>query len=217
MKLRNTKAHKHQRGGAARTSRSPQTNVQLEGFWLYLARGVWISCILVELLVLILSLVATHGESFSICPFLVDCTVSPATAQVLHHMSIAPSSYTTYNLLLALLQALVFLGVGGFIFWRTSSEPIALVASIFFVSIGLAPFFPPTPPSTYPPEMIFSNIYGLCVFTALGFFLVTFPDGRFVPLWSWLLVVLWLVLAIFHERLQGRTLSPPGLLCSRLP
>ena len=199
MKLRNTKAHKQQRGGAASTSRSPQSNVQLEGFWLYLARGVWISFLLVELLVLILSLVATRGENFSICPFLVDCTMSTATAQALHHMSIAPSNYASYNLMLALLQALVFLGIGGFIFWRKSSEPIALVASIFFVSIGLAPFFPPTPPSTYQPEMIFSNIYGLCVFTALGFFLVTFPDGRFVPRWSWVLVVLWLVLAGFNE------------------
>jgi hypothetical protein len=199
MKLRKTKAHKQHRGGAARTSRSPQTNVQLQGFWLSLARGVWISFVLVELLVLILSLVATRGESYSICPFLVDCTVSTATAQVLHHVSIAPSNYASYNLGLALLQALVFLSVGGFIFWRKSSEPIALVASIFFVSIGLAPFFPPTPPSTYQPEVIFSNIYGLCVFTALGFFLVTFPDGRFVPRWSWSLVVLWLVLAGFNE------------------
>ena len=63
-------------GCSRNKSRSPQTNVQLEGFWLYLARGVWISFVLVELLVLILSLVATRGESYSICPFLVDCTVS---------------------------------------------------------------------------------------------------------------------------------------------
>jgi putative effector of murein hydrolase LrgA (UPF0299 family) len=67
------------------------------------------------------------------------------------------------------------------------------------VSIGLTPFFPPAPPSTFPPEIILLNISGLCVFTALGFFLVTFPDGHFVPRWSWLLVVLWLVQAIFNE------------------
>ena len=213
MKLRNGITQERQPNIAPSKSGSSNTNFQLEGFWLSLARGVWISFLLVELLVLILSLVATRGESSRICPFLVDCTVSPATAQALHHMSIAPSSYATYNLGLALLQALVFLGVGGFIFWRTSSEPIALVASIFFVSIGLAPFFPPTPPSTYPPEVIFSNIYGLCVFTALGFFLVTFPDGRFVPRWSWLLVVLWLVLAIFHEIAGPYTINswPPLL------
>jgi hypothetical protein len=199
LKLRNGITQERQPHVAASKSRSPQTNVQLEGFWLYLARGAWICFILVEFLILILSLVATRGESYSICPFIVDCAVSPATVQTLHHLSIAPSSYATYNLVLGLLQSLVFLSIGGFIFWRKSSEPIALVASFFFISIGLSPFFPPTPPSTYPLEAVFSNIYGLCVFTALGFFLVTFPDGRFVPRWSWLLVVLWLVQAIFNE------------------
>ena len=199
MKPRNSITQKQQPGVAPRKSQSPQTNFQLEGFWLYLARGAWISFLLVELLVLTLSLVATHGQSSSICPFIVDCAVTPATVQALHHLSIAPSSYAMYNVVLALLQSLVFLSIGGFIFWRKSTEPIALVASFFFVSIGLFPFFPATPPSTYLPEVVFSNVYGLCVFTALGFFLVTFPDGRFVPRWSWLLVVLWLVQAILNE------------------
>jgi hypothetical protein len=35
-------------------------------------------------------------------------------------------------------------------------------------------------------------------FGALGYFLVAFPDGRFVPRWSWVLVVLWIVQAIFY-------------------
>jgi len=189
-------AQKRQQDVAVSKGRSPQTNLQLEGFWLHLAQGAWISFILVELLVLILSLIVARGESYTICPFIVDCAITPVTAQALHHLSIAPSSYLTYNLLLALLQSLIFLSMGGFIFWRKSSEPIALVASFFFVSIGLSPFFPP---STYPPVVVFSNLYGLCVFTALGYFLVTFPDGRCVPRWTWLLVVLWLVLAIFNE------------------
>jgi hypothetical protein len=164
-----------------------------------MARGAWIGYMLVSLLVLLLSLVATRGQVLTICPFIVNCAVTPATAQALHHLSISLASYATYNLVLALLQSLVFLGVGGFIFWRKSSEPVALVASFFLVSIGLTPFFPPAPPSTYPPEMILLNIYGLCIFTALGYFLLTFPDGHFVPRWSWLLVVLWLVQAIFNE------------------
>ena len=196
MKLRNTKAHKQQRGVAARTSRSPQKNVQLEGLWLYLARGAWIGFLLVELLVFILTLAATLGQSYSICPITVSCAVTEASAQALQRLSIAPTSYATYNVVLALLQSLVFLSVGGFIFWRKSREPVALVASFMLVNFGLWTFFPST---TYPPEIILSYIYGQCVFTALGFFLVTFPDGHFVPRWSWLLVVLWLVQAIFNE------------------
>ncbi len=149
---------------------------------------------LVELLVLILTLVATRGRSLTICPFIVSCDVTPATVQALHRLSIAPTSYATYNLVLGLLQSLVFLSVGGFIFWRKPGEPVGLVASFFLVSIGLGAFFPST---TYPPYVIFGYIGVPCIFAALGYFLVTFPDGHFIPRWSWLLVVLWMVQAIF--------------------
>ena len=195
MKLRNGTTQKRQRDVSASKSRSPQTNFQLKGVWLHLARGAWIGFILVEILVLILTLVATRGRGLTICPFIVSCDMTPATAQALHRLSIAPSSYATYNLVLGLLQSLVFLSIGGFIFWRKPSEPIALVASLFLVSIGLGAFFPST---TYPLYVIFGYIVIPFIFAALGYFLVTFPDGRFVPRWSWSLVVLWMVQAIFY-------------------
>lgn len=212
MKHRNGITQKRQPGVATSKSGSPQTNVQLKGFWLNLAQGAWIAFMLFELLVIILSLVATRGESSSICPFLVSCAVTPATAQALQHLSIAPSSYVTYNVVLALLQSLIFLSVGIFIFWRKSNEPIALVASFFLVSIGLFPFFPQTT-STYPLEFIFLNIYVLCIYTALGYFLMTFPDGRFAPRWSWLLLVLWTLRTIFYliPAPYTITLWPPAL------
>src|SRR6266700_1510591 len=183
-----------QRDFSARRSRQPRTNFQLEGFWLHLSRWAWIGFMLVELLVLILTLVATRGRSWTICPFIVSCYVTPATVQALHRLSSAPTSYATYNLVLGLLQSLVFLSVGGFIFWRKPGEPVGLVASFFLVSIGLGAFFPST---TYPPYVIFGYIGVPCIFAALGYFLVTFPDGHFIPRWSWLLVVLWMVQAIF--------------------
>jgi hypothetical protein len=188
MKLSESVAQDRHRDFSPSTSRLAGTDFQLEGVWLHLARGVWIGFPLVEFLVLLFTLVATHGRGLTLCPFIVSCDVTPATAQALHHLSIAPTSYATYNLVLTLLQSLVFLCVGGFIFWRRSREPLGLVASFFLVSIGLSPFFPST---TYPPVVIYGNRYILCIFTALGYFLVTFPDGRFVPRWSWLLVVLW--------------------------
>jgi len=196
MKLSKGVTQDRQRGFSANTSRLASTEFHLEGFWLHLARGAWIGFMLVAVVVFILTLIATRGQGFTICPIAVSCNVTPATAQALHRLSIAPSSYVTYNLVLALLQSLVFLSMGGFIFWRKASEPLSLVASFMLVSFGLWSFFPTT---TYPPEVIFGNMYGLCVFTALGYFLVTFPDGRFVPRWSWLLVVLWLAQAILHE------------------
>lgn len=173
-----------------------ETDVQLRGFWLYLARGIWISFILYELFVIVFTLLTTGGQGLTICPFIVSCALTPATAQALHHLSIAPSIYVTYNLVLALLQSLVFLILGGFLFWRKSSQPIGLVTSFFLVSAALTPFLVP---STEAPVVVFSYLAAPCIFGALGYFLVAFPDGRFVPRWSWVLVVLWAVQAIFFE------------------
>ena len=184
MYLRNAMAQHH-----------PGTDFQLRGFWLYLARGIWISFILYELFVIVFTLLTTGGQGLTICPFLVSCAITPATAQALHHLSIAPSSYVTYNLVLALLLSLVFLIVGGFLFWRKSSQPIGLVTSFFLVSVALSPFMAP---STEAPFVVFSRLGPPCIFGALGYFLVAFPDGRFVPRWSWVLVVLWIVQAIFY-------------------
>jgi hypothetical protein len=195
MKLSNGITQERQQNVPASKSRPAMTDFHLQGFWLHLARGAWITFILVELLVLLLALLATRGQGLIICPFIVNCDVTPATAQALHRLSIAPTSYATYNLVLALLQSLVFLSIGLFIFWRKSREPIVLAASFFLVSIGLGAFFPST---TYLPEVLFGYIGIPCIFAALGYFLVTFPDGRFVPRWSWLLVVLWMVQAIFY-------------------
>jgi hypothetical protein len=163
---------------------------------LHLARGVWIAFVLAELVITIISLFVSRAYGLTICPFPASCAITPATAQALHQLGMAPSTYMTYNLVLALLQSLVFLSVGGLIFWRKSSEPLGLVTSFVFVVLGLSPIIND---STYPPAVVFDYMYALCVLPALGFFLLTFPDGRFVPRWSWLLAVLWFVQVILFE------------------
>ena len=201
MHLRNNLTQEGHKGVPARKSHSPQTNFQLEGFWLHMARGAWIAFVLVELIVIIFTLFASRGHALTICAWTDDtsCAVTSATIQALHHVGIAPSSYVTYKFVLALFQSLVFLGIGGFIFWRKSSEPLCLAGSFFFVTAGLWPFFTVSTYPPYPPAVVSGYMYGLCIYTALGYFLVAFPDGRFVPRWSWLLVVLLLMQTILFE------------------
>jgi hypothetical protein len=166
-----------------------------------MARGVWIAFVLVELIVIIFTLFASRGNDLTICAWTDDtsCAVTSATIQALHHVGIAPASYMTYKFVLTLVQSLVFLGIGGFIFRRKSSEPLCLAASFFFVTAGLWPFFTASTYPPYPPAVITGYLYGLFIYTAYGYFLVAFPDGRFVPRWSWLLVVLLLVQTILFE------------------
>ncbi|HEX6109565.1 MAG TPA: hypothetical protein VFZ02_09140, partial [Ktedonobacteraceae bacterium] len=113
MHLSNEMAQEEPKGVPARKSRSPQTNFQLEGVWLYVARGVWIAFVLTELVITILSLFASRTHGLTICPFPASCAITPDSAQALHQLGIAPSTFVTYNLVLTLLQSLVFLSVGG--------------------------------------------------------------------------------------------------------
>ena len=194
MKLNESLAQDRHRDVSPSTSRLAGTNFQLEGVWLHLARGAWITFVLAQLVIIILALFEARIYELSICPFASQsCAVSPATAQALHRLGIAPSSYVTYNLVLALFQSLVFLGVGGVIFWRKSSEPICLAASLVFVSLGLLPLFSN---STYPPAVVFGYISVVWWIPTFSYFLLAFPDGHFVPRWSWLLIVLWIAQAI---------------------
>jgi hypothetical protein len=196
MQSSNEMTQESPKGIPARKSRSLQTDFQLEGVWLYMARGVWIAFVLIELVIGILSLFVSHTSGLTICPFPANCAITSDTAQALHQLGIAPSTYVTYYLVLTLLQSLVFLSVGGLIFWRKSSEPLCLATSFVFVILGLSPIINA---SSYPPAVVFGYIYALCVLPALGFFLLTFPDGRFAPSWSWIWAVLWLVQTILFE------------------
>jgi hypothetical protein len=56
MHVGNDMSQEQYRGVPARKNQSPQTNSQLEGFWLHMARGAWIAFVLVELVIIMLTL-----------------------------------------------------------------------------------------------------------------------------------------------------------------
>jgi len=215
MKLNESVAQDQDRDIASGMGRFARTNFQLEGAWLHLARGAWIAFVLAELIVILISLLESDVSALSICPFPSNCTLTPDTVQALHRAGIAPGNYLIYNLVLALIQSLIFLGIGIFIFWRKSRELPGLVTSFVFVILGLSPIINA---STHPAAVVFGYIYALFVLPAIGFFLLTFPNGRFVPRWSWVWAVLWVVQTILFE-LPGPfniTFWPPLLFVAEL-
>ncbi len=215
MKLSNDITQERQKKAPLSKNRYPRPVFQLSGFWLHMARGAWIGFLLAELMVIIISLLGSDVHALTICPFPSNCTLTPDTVQALHRAGIAPGSYLVYNLVLTLIQSLVFLGTGVFIFWRKSRELPGLVTSFVFVILGLSPIIGA---STHPAAVVFGFIYALFVLPAIGFFLLTFPNGRFVPRWCWVWAVLWVVQTILFE-LPGPfniTLWPPLLFVAEL-
>jgi len=99
------------------------------------------------------------------------------------------------------LASLVFLVIGALIFWRlwgTSHELLGLLTSFIFITIGLTGITGVFEGGTVSPNpflqlaFTISGMSFFVLFPCLAAFLLTFPNGRFTPRWSWLLILLWL-------------------------
>jgi len=174
--------------------------VRLRGRMLFTFRVIWIAFALFNLVLFLLNLLKpAFGGKIFICPLTFTCPATESTLQVLKQAQIPMAAYDTYVLIFGLIFGLIFLAMSALLFWRTFDQPVGLFASFAFLFIGFSGLIGDT--STVPPAVVVSvtliqqSGQDLC----LGFFLVTFPDGRFVPRWSWLIGCTLFVQGIFFQ------------------
>ena len=187
------------------TSLTPALNTSdkhLQGLWLVIARVGWGAIVLIDLLIFVLGIPAYAAQLHIICT--TDChpgRVTPGNAVALTHLGISLDVYIAYNLAITLLASLVFLIVGAILFWRKSQVLIGLLVSLLLITFGccgstleLVSALSAAHPDWIVVQLISQGAY--MIYPALGLLLCLFPDGRFVPRWSWLLIGLW-ILSIF--------------------
>ena len=183
----------------AGSSRKPDEYVSRR--WLSLARGGWI--------VLALLLVANFVASIPAYYTILQTACAPSTAQcaswqptpgnmiALQGLHLPVAAYAAYFISLVVAVSLLYWIVGILIFWRKSHEWIGVSVSLLLIIFGSfgtsstlegAFLTPQTPLFIGIPILLI----GLLQWPALGIFLLTFPTGRFVPRWSWLIVLLWI-------------------------
>jgi hypothetical protein len=95
-------------------------------------------------------------------------------------------------------------GVGLLIFWRKSATWIGLFVSLLLVMFGAAGISTTLSKAfqtLYAPPIVALLLVLLTFiqFSALAAFLLTFPDGRFVPRWSWIVILLWIMQDVFFQ------------------
>jgi hypothetical protein len=174
--------------------------VRLRGRALCIGRVIWIAFALFNLVFFLLNLFQpVFGGQVVICPLTFTCPVSESTLQVLKQAQIPLAAYDTYVLIFGLIFGLIFLTMSALLFWRAFDQLVGLFASFTFLFIGFSGFI--GDPSAAPPALVvFVNLVQTsCLVLCLGFFLVTFPDGRFVPRWSWLIGGTLFVQGIFFQ------------------
>jgi len=102
-------------------------------------------------------------------------------------------------LTITLLTSLVFLSVGALIFWRKSQEAIGLLVSLLLITFGCCGSTLElvgalsAEHADWVGVQVISQV-AFIIYPAIGLFFCLFPDGRFVPRWSWLLTGLWILL-----------------------
>jgi hypothetical protein len=160
----------------------------------------------------------TLGVFFGSLPFYFAhlqtiCTRTPcitgqalaSTVMFLHGLGFSLASYALLMLVLTILVACVAFVVAGVLAWRKADDWLALLAALTLLMLAtvsstdtLLQF-----PSPWQVPVILLNILTLESVILMG---CLFPNGRFVPRWTWWLPLIWLLgnlLMVFVSRFQN--------------
>ena len=147
------------------------------GHPLRLARAAWVLVVAGMLGLVVLGL----PNSFAIMR-----TVSPATRAGLASLGLSADLVAVYFVLLDALIMLAFTGLASLIVWRRSGDPMVMFVGLMLVLTGAlytAPMY-----EAPAPLVLIAGVCALAEICQVAFVFL-FPDGRFVPRWSWLLLL----------------------------
>jgi len=182
----------------------------LRGRWLRLVQVLWSLLVICDLFVLMVSLPAFYQVLHTVCTgpiatcFITD-QLLPQELSALQHAGLSLHTYALAVFYLDLVASLAFLFVGAVIIWHRANTwmgPFVSFLLINFGSLGLsishANSLQAAPTNSL--DALASGIgmpLSILAYLCFAFFFFTFPNGRFVPRWSWVLVSLWIVNFVF--------------------
>ena len=112
----------------------------------------------------------------------------------LHHLGLPLPLYALFPFISSLLGGGIQLLVSFVIFWRRSDQWFPYFVSLWLV-VGAAPTIVGHDSSLLSAQVmsVIANGSVIVLFSTLGVFFVTFPNGRLAPRWSWLIPLLWIL------------------------
>jgi hypothetical protein len=200
-------------------SRERLSSVRLYGRWLLLARGVWITLVVLTLVIFFASLPVYIALQQTLCAG-IECAsgtlLTPAQAEVLTGIGLSLSDYAAYSVAFTLATIVVCLGVSTLIIWRRSDDRMALLVALMLVTFGplgaTTTILARPSPWQVPAECL--------VFLTVALFVLVFllfPTGQFVPSFTrWIAVVTLAVLVLTFLPNTPVTQNPSALFVSYL-
>jgi hypothetical protein len=169
---------------------STSTSPRLQGAALVVARFLWLALVGTISFSFLTAASQYVASASKVCTD--SCLFTPATEQALSELGIPFSTFLWATLILALVIFLAALIMSIVLFLRRSYDWMALLISCYIVIYPLNNIVGSVAASSSH-DPLWYNLVSV-VFSALGIapFLL-FPSGRFIPRWSWMVLVGWLV------------------------
>src|SRR6266852_5933147 len=170
----------------------------LSGSWLIVARIVWLALIIPSLGLFVVGLPVYYQQLQRVCVALTTCGLNGGAlpAQGLQALASIGLSVSGYAMLVTIFSALIsaiWCAVGFLIFWRRSDDWLALLAAFFLVMITITPSGSNPTYALALAYPVFALPFSLVSFLgqiSLFMFLLFFPNGRLVPRWMGLILLL---------------------------
>jgi len=175
-------------------------DTRLHGRWLLLARVAWFMLVALALLVFIASLPVYIAQLYSVCTGNA-CGIGQLTPQTvggLRNLGLSIGGYVTINIALAFVQVFVWFTVGGVLFWRKSNDWMALLVALMMVLLGTSVTLN-TVAGSYSLWQFPSRLIDFLAYLLLILVFLLFPNGRFVPRWTWLLMIVIIPVDVLYD------------------
>ncbi len=177
---------------------APQPN-QMRGRWLFVGRAFWLLLFGLCVWTLVSSLPQSYELLSNVCAadLCESYQLTHDKVENLARWGLPVSFYTWYTLILIVLFAAVYWAIALLIFWRRSDDRMALYTSITLLLFST--FLPELTAHTEGDRSLWSWVMVLATLAAWVAFanlLYIFPDGRYLPRWTLLLAIGWLLLIL---------------------
>ncbi len=178
-----------------------EANTQLRGYPLILARAAWAIIAVITLALWIADLPHSYAEYLTVCTqsLCPNQLATPDMVRALHSAGLPIQFYALYLTALSVVVVLIFCVIGAIIAWRKSRDWMGLLVSLSLIIVGTVSFTNSDYPwlaATYHITQVPGDLLNILLDTLPFYFLILFPDGRFVPRWTRWLALLVVLLAV---------------------
>ena len=187
----------------SRTVDSNGANTRLTDPWLTITRVVWLVLVIPGLGLFLASLLVSYQQMQTVCVDPVMCNLTGAlTAKELQALASSGFTLNEYATLLTIffaITAAIWYAVGFLIFWRRSDDWLALLAAFVLVMFNITNVGNTASALSFAFPILalplsLANLLGQA--SLLVFFLL-FPNGRLVPRWMGLILLLIIIFTFF--------------------